>query len=95
LSVSKSGKIVTNFVTTKAGSAKANGRETKSYFGQVYKFKLGCFVMGTIARPTQARLSPEWKTQPRFCPASLSLSTAKVANTSQFPKRVRSVTESA
>ncbi len=58
-----------------AGSAKANGREMKmkSCLGQVFNFKLGCFVMCTIAWPIQTRPSLEWKTWPRFRPVSLSL----------------------
>ena len=31
------------------GSTKANGREPKSCLGRVFNFKLGCFVMCTIA----------------------------------------------
>ncbi len=56
------------------GSAKANGREPKSCLGRVFNFKLGCFVMCVIAWPTQAQLSLELKTWPRFRPVSLSLS---------------------
>jgi hypothetical protein len=41
----------------KAGSTKANGKEPKSCLGQVFNFKLGCFVMCTIASPIQAQLS--------------------------------------
>ena len=57
-----------------AGSTKANRREPKSCFGRVFNFKLGYFVMCTIARPIQARPSLELKTRPRFRPVSLSLS---------------------
>jgi hypothetical protein len=56
------------------GSTKANGREPKSCLGRVFNFKLGCFVMCTIAWPIQARLSLELKTRPRFHPVSLILS---------------------
>ncbi len=55
------------------GSVKANGREPKSSLGWVFNFKLGHFVMHTMARHIQARLSIELKTQPRFCSVSLSL----------------------
>jgi hypothetical protein len=55
------------------GSAKANGREPKMCMGRVFNFKLGSFVMYAIARHTQARLSLELITQPRFHPVSLSL----------------------
>jgi hypothetical protein len=33
------------------GNTEANGREPKSCFGRVFNFKLGCFVMCTIAWP--------------------------------------------
>jgi hypothetical protein len=55
-------------------SAKANGRKPKSCLGGVFNFKLGCFVMCTIAWPIQVLPSLQWKTQPRFRPVSLSLS---------------------
>jgi hypothetical protein len=55
-------------------SEKANGKETKSCLGPVFNFKLGCFVMCTIAWPIQARHSLELKTQLRYCPVHLSLS---------------------
>ncbi len=64
-----------------AGSAKANGRETKSCLVRVFNFKLGCFVLCTIAWPIQARPSLEWKIRPRFCPVSLSVSMADAGNT--------------
>jgi hypothetical protein len=64
-----------------AGSAKANGRETKSFLVQVFNSKLGCFVMCTTAWPIQTQPSLEWKTRPRFCPVSLSLSMADAGNT--------------
>ncbi len=57
-----------------AESMKANGREPKSCSGRVLNFKLGCFVMCTIAWLIQARPSLELKIWPRFCPVSLSLS---------------------
>jgi hypothetical protein len=44
------------------GSAKANGREPKSCLGRVFNFKLGCFVICTIAWPIQAPPSLEFKT---------------------------------
>ncbi len=56
-----------------AGSMKANGREPKSCLDQVFNFKIGCFVVCTIAWPIQARPSLEFKTRPRFNPVSLSL----------------------
>jgi hypothetical protein len=49
-----------------ARSAKANGREPKSYLGRVVNFKLSCFVMYAIAWHIQARPSLELKTWPRF-----------------------------
>jgi hypothetical protein len=55
---------------TVAASAKANGREPKRCLGQVFNFKLCCFVMCAIAQHIQARLSLELKTRPRFCPLS-------------------------
>ena len=61
----------------KPGSVKANGKEPKSFLGQVFNFKLGCFVMYTIVWPIQARQSLEFKTQPMFCPVSSSLSMLK------------------
>jgi hypothetical protein len=60
------------------GSAKAIGREPKSCLGQVFNFKLGCFVRCTIAWPIQVRPSLQWKTRPRFRPVSLSLSMAQI-----------------
>jgi hypothetical protein len=57
-------------------SAKANGREPKSRLGRVFNFKLGCFVVRTIAWPIQVQPSLQWKTRPRFRPVSLSLSMA-------------------
>ncbi len=41
------------------GSAKPNGREPKCCVNQVFKFKLGLFVMYTIPWPIQAHLTPE------------------------------------
>jgi hypothetical protein len=62
----------------KAGSVKANGREPISCLGRVFIFKLGCFVMCTIAWPIQVWASLQWKTRPRFRPVSLRLSIIKV-----------------
>jgi hypothetical protein len=59
-----------------AGSAKANGRESRSSLGRVINFKLGRFVTYAIVRHIQTRPRPEFKTQPWFCPVSLSLSMA-------------------
>jgi len=56
------------------GSAKANGREPKSYLNQVFNFKLGCFVMCTIWMAIQACPSLQLKSWPRCRPFSLSLS---------------------
>jgi hypothetical protein len=61
----------------KLGSVKANGREPKSCLGQVFIFKLGCLDMCTIALPIQVQPNLEWRTQPKFCPVSLSLSMQK------------------
>jgi hypothetical protein len=66
--------VLSNHLRHIPGSAKANGREPKSCSGRIFNFKLGCFVMCTIARPIQVQLSLEWKTQSSFCPVSLSLS---------------------
>jgi hypothetical protein len=61
----------------KLRGAKANGREPKSCMGGVFHFKLGCLDMCTIAWPVQVQTSLEWKTRPKFCPVSLSLSMQK------------------
>ncbi len=55
-------------------SAEANRREPESCLGQVFNFKLGCFVISVIAWHTTARPRLELKTQHRFCPVSLSFS---------------------
>jgi hypothetical protein len=60
------------------GCAKANRTEPKSCLGQVFKFKLGCFVMCTIACHIQAWPSLELKTRPTYHPVSLSLSTNRI-----------------
>ncbi len=39
-----------------SGSAKANGRETKSCLGRVFDFKLGHFVMYATARLIQKHI---------------------------------------
>jgi hypothetical protein len=70
-------------VLGKAGSVKVNGREPKSCLARVFNFKLGCFVMCTIARPIHAWPSLELKTRLRFSPIRLSLSMSKVKNTRQ------------
>ncbi len=57
-----------------AGGAKANGREPKGCWGQVFNFKLGHFVIHAIAWYIQAHPTLELKTRQRFCPVSLSLS---------------------
>ncbi len=62
------------------GSAKANGREPKNCLGLVFNFKLGCFVMCTIALPIQEQPNLELITRPRFCPVSLSLSMGTLHN---------------
>jgi hypothetical protein len=75
-SSSNDSKLYLSYAQT--GSAKANGREPKSCLGRVFNFMLGCFVMCTIAWPIQVRPSLKWKTRPRFCPVSLSLSMAQI-----------------
>jgi hypothetical protein len=56
------------------GSTKANGREPKSCLGQVFNFKLDCFVTYAIERHIQAHPSLELNTLPWFRPVSWSLS---------------------
>ncbi len=56
------------------GSTKANGRKPKTGLGQVFNFTLGCFCYEATAWHEQARPHLELKTQPCFCPVSLSLS---------------------
>jgi len=56
-----------------SGSAEAIRRGPKSCLGQVINFKLGCFVIHSIAQNTQARPSLELNTRTRFCSDSLSL----------------------
>jgi hypothetical protein len=51
------------------GTPEANGRESKSCLGQVFNFKVVCFVISVIVWHTQARPRLELK-------LSLSLSTA-------------------
>jgi hypothetical protein len=55
-------------------SSKANGRDPKSRLGQDFNFKLGVLQNVYNSWPMQTRLSLDLKTQPRFCPVSLSLS---------------------
>ncbi len=54
-------------------SAEANGKEPESCLDKVFNFKLGCFDISVVAWHTQERPRLELKTQPRFCPVSLSL----------------------
>jgi hypothetical protein len=61
----------------KSGSTQANMREPKSFLGRVFKLKLGCLDMCTIAWPVQVQTGLEWKTRPKFCPVCLSLSMQK------------------
>ena len=67
----------------------SNGREPKSCLGQVFNFKLGCFVMCTIAWSTQAQPSLMLKTQPRFCPVSLTLSMQLAINITKVIKLLK------
>ncbi len=57
-----------------SGSAKANGRESKTSLGQVFNFELGCFDDVRLLIYVDARPHLKLKTQPRFSPVSLSFS---------------------
>ncbi len=61
-------------IRTVREARKLTGENLKVVLGRVFNFKLGCFVMYTIAWHIQARLILELKTRPSFCPVSLSLS---------------------
>ncbi len=52
------------------GSAKANGRESKSCFGGVFSFKLCCFALGNVLYGMS--MHTELKTQHRFRPTNFS-----------------------
>ncbi len=56
------------------GSAKAYGREPRSWLGRVFHFILGCSCISAIEWPIQAPQHLKLKTRPRFCPVSLSIS---------------------
>jgi len=51
---------------------KANGRGHKSWLGQVFNFKLGCFVTMKVVHDTRTRLA--LNTRPKLCPVILTLS---------------------
>ncbi len=53
-----------------AGSAKANRREPKTYLGQVFNYKLGCFDDVHALIYVEARPRLTLKTWPRFSPVS-------------------------
>ncbi len=52
------------------GSAKANGREPKTYLGRVFNYKLGRFNDVNVFVYVDARPHLQLKTQPRFSPVS-------------------------